>query len=668
KVSFQYEDENGNVTTVSSQNVSEGSDATIPAAPDRPGYRFIGWNDSATKVNDNMVVSALYAAETYAVVWVDWAKKTTILETYKYGDELIAPEKRAGAADDSEVIGRTFKGWDALEQGMTSVTQNIVINSVYEDDEFTVNFLDAEGNVFDSQKVSYGKAAALPATEPASEGKIFKGWSTSTENPWWNVQSDMNVSPILVYDETANAPSAEAVDEGKTGAKGQVLKLESSTEGAQIYYTTDGTTPSLETTSVSKDDVDSQIPVKNTTQQYDPDKGITVKEPTTIKAIAVADGMETSSVFQKEVDVEAVTDISLMNVEAFDAILYEPDPAEAYVSVTVGNMVLIEGTDYSVEYSSNKVVGTGRATVMGIGDYSGLKSVEFNILDGKQYVDGPGLLSPEEVAASMNELPGIDQITLADKELVESVRAAYDALSSQDKALVPAESLALLKAAEAKIAKLEAPTPDPDPDPAPAPTPTPTPDPDPDPAPAPAPAPKPARLAKGKTITSGNLTYTVLSDRASVSVKVRSAKRTSVTSVSVPSKVKDKNGYTYKVAYVSKSGFKGCTKLASAKVYSSYLKGIGSYAFYGCSRLKSVYAGSSYIASIGSKAFYKTKSLTSVSMPRTAKLKSVTYAFLGAGKNGGRSLYVKVKSSKLKSYKSLILKKGGNKKLTVKKA
>ena len=53
---------------------------------------------------------------------------------------------------------------------------------------------------------------------------------------------------------------------------------------------------------------------------------------------------------------------------------------------------------------------------------------------------------------------------------------------------------------------------------------------------------------------------------------------------------------------------------------------------------------------------------------RSTKRKTVTYAFLGAGKNGGRSLYVKVKSSKLKSYKSLILKKGGNKKLTVKKA
>ena len=669
KVSFQYEDENGNVTTVSSQNVSEGSDAVIPTAPERPGYRFVGWNDSATKVNDNMVVSALYAAETYAVVWVDWAKQSTLMETYKYGDELVAPEKRSGADEGDGVVGRTFKGWDALEKGMTSVTQNMVINSVYEDEEFTVNFLDADGNVLDAQKVSYGKAASLPAIEPTSAGKVFKGWSTSDENPWWNVQSDMNVSPIFAYDETASAPSAEAVDEGKTGAKGQVLMLESSTEGAEIYYTTDGSTPSLEASGTAKDDVDSEgAVVENTTKKYDPAAGITVKEPTTVKAIAVADGMEASSMFQKKVDVEAVTDVSLMDVEAFDAYFFEPEPAESYVSVTVGNVVLIEGTDYSVEYSSNNAVGTGRATVMGIGDYSGLKSVEYNILDSSLLKAGPDYSTPKGVAAAMNELPGVDQITLADKELVESVRAAYDALSSEDKALVPAESLALLKAAEDRIAELEAPAPDPDPDPDPDPAPTPTPTPDPDPDPDPDPAPKPARLAKGKTITGGNLTYTVLTDRASVSVKVRSTKRKTVTSVSVPSKVKDKNGYTYKVAYVSKSGFKGCTKLTSAKVYSSYLKGIGSYAFYGCSRLKSVYAGSAYIASIGSKALYGTKALTSVSMPRTARLKSVTYAFLGAGKNGGRSLYVKVKSSKLKSYKSLILKKGGNKKLTVKKA
>lgn len=93
----------------------------------------------------------------------------------------------------------------------------------------------------------------------------------------------------------------------------------------------------------------------------------------------------------------------------------------------------------------------------------------------------------------------------------------------------------------------------------------------------------------------------------------------------MPSKAKDKNSYAYKVTYVSKSGFKGCARLTSAKIYSSYLKGIG-------------------------------------------PLKTVTYAFLGAGKNGGRSLYVKVRSTKVKSYKSLILRKGGNKKLTVKKA
>lgn len=153
------------------------------------------------------------------------------------------------------------------------------------------------------------------------------------------------------------------------------------------------------------------------------------------------------------------------------------------------------------------------------------------------------------------------------------------------------------------------------------------------------------RLKAGSSIAGGNLAYTVLAGQKTVSVKVKDAATAkSLKSASVPATVKDGNGNIYKVTSVAKSGFKGCSKLKSVRVASDSL------------------------ATIGSGAFAGTKSLTSVVISSTDKLKTVKGAFKGAGKGSGKGLVVKVKSSKLLAYKKLILAKGGNKKLTVRKA
>ena len=49
-----------------------------------------------------------------------------------------------------------------------------------------------------------------------------------------------------------------------------------------------------------------------------------------------------------------------------------------------------------------------------------------------------------------------DAVTLNDKEAIEAARAAYDALTDEQKALVTPEDLAKLTAAEAALAALEA--------------------------------------------------------------------------------------------------------------------------------------------------------------------------------------------------------------------
>lgn len=153
-----------------------------------------------------------------------------------------------------------------------------------------------------------------------------------------------------------------------------------------------------------------------------------------------------------------------------------------------------------------------------------------------------------------------------------------------------------------------------------------------------------ARLAAGSTITSGKLKYTVLAGQQSVSVKAASGTAASLKSVTIPATVKDKKGNTYQASAIAKNGFKGCTKLTKLTCKASKL------------------------ASIGSGAFSGTKSLTSVDISSTTALKSIAGAFKNAGKSGGKKLTVKVAASKFAEYKKLILAKGGNKRLSVKKA
>ncbi len=107
-------------------------------------------------------------------------------------------------------------------------------------------------------------------------------------------------------------------------------------------------------------------------------------------------------------------------------------------------------------------------------------------------------------------------------------------------------------------------------------------------------------------------------------------KCTALTKVTIPSKVKT----------IGKSAFEGCTKVTSITIGKNVNK-IGSKAFYGCSKLKTLTIKSTKLTTkkIGSKAFSKTP----------------------------KSMTVKVPKKKFKAYKSMLIKRGVNKKAKFKK-
>ncbi len=71
-------------------------------------------------------------------------------------------------------------------------------------------------------------------------------------------------------------------------------------------------------------------------------------------------------------------------------------------------------------------------------------------------VTDPDQEAADAVLALFDALPVADAVTLNDKEAIEVARAAYDALTDDQKALVTPEDLAKLTAAEQALAALEA--------------------------------------------------------------------------------------------------------------------------------------------------------------------------------------------------------------------
>ena len=70
-------------------------------------------------------------------------------------------------------------------------------------------------------------------------------------------------------------------------------------------------------------------------------------------------------------------------------------------------------------------------------------------------VTDPDQVAADAVVTLFDALPVADAVTLNDKEAIEAARAAYDALTDEQKALVTPEDLAKLTAAEAALAALE---------------------------------------------------------------------------------------------------------------------------------------------------------------------------------------------------------------------
>ena len=86
----EYLNDDGSV--ISTQEIEEGDNAKVPASPKKAGSYFIGWSENAINVQSNMSINAMYTPVDYVVTYVDSANGIVSFNTHHYGDKLTPPD------------------------------------------------------------------------------------------------------------------------------------------------------------------------------------------------------------------------------------------------------------------------------------------------------------------------------------------------------------------------------------------------------------------------------------------------------------------------------------------------------------------------------------------------------------------------------------------------
>ena len=127
EVVFKYEDKDGTLHTLTTQQIESGKAAVAPAAPEKDGYRFIGWDKDFSNVTADMEVTAQYseigAKVKYQIIYQytdgTVAAQPWVAELEKgvtYENTITSPQLEGFSVDQSTV---TFSGKVETDQTIT---------------------------------------------------------------------------------------------------------------------------------------------------------------------------------------------------------------------------------------------------------------------------------------------------------------------------------------------------------------------------------------------------------------------------------------------------------------------------------------------------------------------------------------------------------------------
>ncbi len=272
-------------TTDKTETVQSGSTpASVPTGMKAAsGYTGGAWDTNPAEstitgaTTFTYTFTALPSYEvTYKVVNGTWSDDTTTdkTETVQSGSKPASVPTGMKAAS-----GYTGGAWDtdptdATITGATTFTYTFTALPTYEVTYKVVNGTWSDDSTADkTENVQSGsKPASVPTGMKAASGYTGGAWDTDP--------SDATITGATTFTYTFTVKQVVATPtfspEAGTYTETQSVTVSCATEGAEIHYTTDGSTPTASSSTYSS--------------------AITVNETTTIKAIAVKEGMTDSTV------------------------------------------------------------------------------------------------------------------------------------------------------------------------------------------------------------------------------------------------------------------------------------------------------------------------------------------------------------------------------------
>ena len=181
---IEYVDYDG--TVLQTEGYDFGADLSgviAPTDPERPGYTFDSWSGTlpATMGEETITLTALYLMTRYTISYdLDGGKNAAGNESsYNIEDDtitLLVPRK----------TGSTFLGWydtsdfsgNVVTEISSGSSENKTLYAKWEVNEYTVEYIDYDGTVFQTADYEYGVdlSGVTAPTKPTRLGYTFYRW------------------------------------------------------------------------------------------------------------------------------------------------------------------------------------------------------------------------------------------------------------------------------------------------------------------------------------------------------------------------------------------------------------------------------------------------------------------------------------------------------------
>lgn len=344
---------------------------------------LVSYDDVEThsyNIKDLMELPGDLGAAEYFPNWEEagWIDEFGIFEDIQIDRKKAVLSYKLRAGLDSSYIGKsvelkvrvTSENYEPIDENGLRFALTVKIS------EYTDITLDANGGKFedaDSKILHIVNGESLEDDFGASNlYHDFLGWySAPTSGEKISTADGMHATLYAHWDEalkyTVSAPMAD-VASGTEVDKGTRISLTSLTNGAVIYYSLDGSEPSL----VYNDAIIITEPVTikayGAKENYRSSEVITLTYTVSVEPSEIVSGDESSYV-EDELWVVGIQDLEYTGKAL----------KQTGLRVYDGKKLLTENTDYSVSYKNNVKAGTAQIYVSGKGNYTGKYSGTFAI-------------------------------------------------------------------------------------------------------------------------------------------------------------------------------------------------------------------------------------------------------------------------------------------------